>query len=107
MSLVRENTSGIDDNDIVITGINTKTTHSYTKVCHGCEGKGWVCCDNKPQVCPICDGKGNIKETIYNDLPSFCTTTSNGNYDITLCSNSIKSDCSNCRITKSCAFCNK
>lgn len=30
------------------------------KVCHGCDGKGWVAVDGKPYKCPVCNGTGKV-----------------------------------------------
>jgi len=32
------------------------------KVCHGCGGKGWVPIDGRPHICPVCRGKGKLRD---------------------------------------------
>lgn len=37
-----------------------------TKICHGCDGRGWVEVKDKAQVCPVCLGSG--KKKLSNDI---------------------------------------
>ena len=61
---------------------NISSTTTSTTICHGCEGKGWVCCDKQPYICPICEGKGKINYDVttpyiwFNGFPYNITISS-------------------------------